>query len=83
MVDEAGPAPKQAKTKSDVCFNCNYLRPCYLSPCIYKHQCLKCFEDHAFEFLDCSKRNFQRNTPYNCDYTAINNTISHYYIPSN
>ena len=54
MADEAGPAPKLTKTKSDVCFNYNYHRPCHLSPCIYKHQCLKCSEDHAF--LDCPKR---------------------------
>jgi hypothetical protein len=69
IVDEAGPAPKQAKTKSD--------RPCHHSPCIYKHQCLKCSEDHAF--LDCPKRGKREPAKNNPTTTRIDNTISHYH----
>ena len=49
------PHSKQAKQRSDLCFNYNYHRPCHYTPCLYKHQCLKCCpEEHAF--LDCPKR---------------------------
>ena len=47
--------PPKQKQKPDVCFNWNYKCPCQLSPCPYKHKCIKCSpEDH--QFLDCPKR---------------------------
>lgn len=60
--DEASPAPKQTRTKLDVCFNFNYHRPCHQTPCIYKHQCIKCLDDHPF--LECPKR-VKREPPKN------------------
>lgn len=49
------PPPKAAKQRSDLCYNFNYHRPCHLSPCPYKHHCLKCApEEHPL--FDCPKR---------------------------
>ena len=43
------------KPKSDLCYNYNYKRPCYQTPCKWKHACINCqADDHPL--LDCPKR---------------------------
>ena len=51
--ESSTPPPKRSKT--NLCYNFNYKRPCHSSPCPWKHACLSCqSEEHPM--LDCTKR---------------------------